>query len=95
MNHADLIQAELCDRAFLLKEFGESMSETRLNTMSPAKIHALRTEFEYLDTCHDLMYDDDATPASRIMIRNVIIGLLKQHPDCEDLVEMIVRRPNP
>lgn len=92
MNAADRLQEEISDRAFLCDHFGGAISTERLDAMPHGKIHQLRIDVEHFGLCHDIFGGDNATPSKRAMLQNMLIRLIKKHPECEDLVEIVVWR---
>lgn len=94
MNAADLVEIEMTNRLFLQEEFGSSMTKERIDSMSATKIDALCVGIECVHTLRTMceIEHDSVTPETRIMIRNVLIRILHDHPDCGDLVEMLVLR---
>lgn len=92
MNAADLIEIEISNRAFLHEEFGDAVTKSRLDSLSSLKLHALCLSLEHIKSIHDMYEPECVSPVGRTIMRNVLIGLLQEHPDCVDLVQVLVLR---
>lgn len=91
MNADEALDVETKERKYLENIFGEALTAKRLGEMSRHKVRELCRDLDYLSTCCTIfMCKGEVNPQHKISLRDVILLLLHNHPDCDDLFEIIV-----